>query len=68
MIVQFLGGIETTRLIHHIAAAIFLLEAVYHLIMVGYKIFVQNKEASMLPGIKDGTGCAAVVPLQPGNG
>lgn len=54
VIVQFLGGIETTRLIHHFAAALFLIEAVYHLIMAGYKIFVQNKEASMLPGIKDG--------------
>jgi cytochrome b subunit of formate dehydrogenase/mono/diheme cytochrome c family protein len=54
-IIQFLGGIETTRVIHHIAAAIFLLEAVYHVVIVGYKIFVQRKEATMLPGIKDGT-------------
>ncbi len=53
-IIQVLGGIETTRIIHHVAAAIFLVEAVYHLVAVFYKIYVQRKQASMLPGIKDG--------------
>jgi cytochrome b subunit of formate dehydrogenase/mono/diheme cytochrome c family protein len=54
-IIQFLGGIETTRIIHHIAAAIFLLEAVYHAVIVGYKLYVQRKQATMLPGVKDAT-------------
>lgn len=54
-IIAFLGGIETTRILHHIAAAVFLLEAVYHLVAVGYKIYIQNKKPTMLPGIKDGT-------------
>ena len=53
-IIQVLGGIETTRIIHHVAAAVFLVEAVYHLVEVFYKIYVQRKQASMLPGIKDG--------------
>jgi len=52
--IRLLGGIETIRVIHHIAAIVFVVEAVYHLVVVGYKIFVQRKSASMLPGIKDG--------------
>ncbi len=54
-VIRALGGIEVIRIIHHTAAAIFLVEAVYHLIAVGYKLLVQNKKATMLPGIKDGT-------------
>jgi cytochrome b subunit of formate dehydrogenase/mono/diheme cytochrome c family protein len=52
--IAFLGGIEGIRVIHRVAAAVFLLEAIYHLVIVGYKIFVQRKQATMLPGIKDG--------------
>lgn len=52
-LIQALGGIEFTRIIHRTAAAIFLLEAVYHLVVMGYKLYVQRVEASMLPGIKD---------------
>jgi cytochrome b subunit of formate dehydrogenase/mono/diheme cytochrome c family protein len=54
-VIGFLGGIETTRIIHHTAAAIFLIEAIYHLFAVGYKIYVRRKAATMLPGIKDAT-------------
>lgn len=53
-IIAGLGGIETTRIIHHIAAAVFLMEAVYHFGAMGYKLLVQNKKATMMPGIKDG--------------
>jgi cytochrome b subunit of formate dehydrogenase/mono/diheme cytochrome c family protein len=52
-IIQFLGGIETTRIIHRTAAVIFLLEAVYHLVVLGYKLYIQRAEASMMPGVKD---------------
>src|SRR5512143_4046748 len=52
-IVALLGGIEITRVIHRIAAIVFLLESAYHFILAGYKIYVQRKEASMLPGLKD---------------
>ena len=54
-IIAFLGGIERVRIIHHVAATIFLLEAVYHLVVVGYKLFVQRMKASMLPGAADVT-------------
>jgi cytochrome b subunit of formate dehydrogenase len=53
-IISALGGIETIRIIHRIAAVVFVLEAVYHLVVVGYKVFVMRKEASMVPGVKDG--------------
>src|SRR5512138_2363992 len=52
-IIQALGGIEFTRIIHRTAAIIFLLEAVYHLVVLGYKLYVLRVEASMMPGVKD---------------
>ncbi len=57
-VIRLFGGIDAIRVIHHIAAAVFLLEAVYHIVIVGYKIYVQRKEASMLPGVKDATDAA----------
>jgi cytochrome b subunit of formate dehydrogenase/mono/diheme cytochrome c family protein len=54
-VINGMGGIEAVRVIHRIAAIIFILEAVYHLVVVGYKVFVLRKKASMLPGVKDGT-------------
>ena len=53
-IMNFLGGIEGTRIIHRTAATVFLVEAIYHLVVIGYKLFVQRQRASMLPGIRDG--------------
>jgi len=52
-LIQVMGGIESVRIIHRIAAVIFLIETVYHLIILGYKVFVQKAEMTMLPGIKD---------------
>lgn len=52
-IIQALGGIEFTRILHHVAAAIFLMESVYHLVVLGYKLYVRRVEASMMPGVKD---------------
>ncbi len=48
-----LGGIETVRTIHHIAAIIFVLEGIYHFIVLAHKVFVQRVEMSMLPGLRD---------------
>jgi formate dehydrogenase gamma subunit len=52
-LIGLLGGIENTRNIHHIAATVFLLETVYHLVALGYSIFVRRSKASMLPTFKD---------------
>ena len=54
-VVSLLGGIETLRIIHRVAATVFLLEAIYHLVVVGYKLWVERREASMVPTLKDGT-------------
>jgi cytochrome b subunit of formate dehydrogenase len=52
-IIQALGGIENTRLIHHAAAVVFVLQTLYHFILLAYKLFVQHTELTMLPGIRD---------------
>ncbi len=51
--IQFFGGIEVTRLIHHVCAVVLMLLAIYHILDAGYKIFVQRVRLSMLPGVKD---------------
>lgn len=48
-----LGGIENIRAIHHVAAIVMMLGTIYHIIFVGYKIFVQRTRMSMLPGLQD---------------
>ncbi len=53
-IINALGGIDAIRIIHRVAATIFVLEAVYHLVVAGYKVIVLRLQASMVPGIKDG--------------
>ncbi len=52
-IVGVLGGIETTRLIHHTAALVMMLGAIYHILSVGYKIFVLRSSLTMMPSLKD---------------
>jgi formate dehydrogenase gamma subunit len=53
--IAFMGGIEVVRIIHRVAATIFLLESVYHLVVAGYKLFVLRMKATMLPGTSDVT-------------
>lgn len=48
-----LGGIETTRTLHHIFAYLFVFSAVYHLGSVLYKILVRHCQPSMFLGLKD---------------
>ncbi|MRS04285.1 hypothetical protein EG832_13870, partial [bacterium] len=52
-LVSAMGGITMVRVIHRIAATVFVLEGVYHLVHLGYLLYVQKKEASMVPTIKD---------------
>jgi formate dehydrogenase gamma subunit len=53
VMVHLFGGIEMIRVIHRLAATLFILEAIYHLVVLGYKLFVLRLRATMLPGIKD---------------
>jgi formate dehydrogenase gamma subunit len=51
--ISLLGGIENVRVIHRIAAFVLMIEAIYHIGAVGYKIFVLRRPMSMLPGVSD---------------
>jgi cytochrome b subunit of formate dehydrogenase len=51
--IGIMGGIETVRVLHRVAAVIMMLETVYHLGTAGYKIFVLRTRLSMLPGLRD---------------
>ncbi|MEW6240485.1 MAG: cytochrome b/b6 domain-containing protein [Chloroflexota bacterium] len=52
-IVNFLGGIEALRAIHHVAATVMMLGTIYHIVVVGYKIFVLRTRMTMLPSFQD---------------
>lgn len=52
-IIGVLGGIETVRLLHHLAAIVLMLETVYHLSDLVYRITVLRVPMSMLPGVAD---------------
>ena len=52
-IIELFGGIETTRVIHHIAAIALALMCIYHVIVLAHKVYVRRVELSMLPGSKD---------------
>jgi cytochrome b subunit of formate dehydrogenase len=48
-----LGGVEAVRIIHRVAATVMMVQTAYHVILVGYKLYVQRVKWTMLPGIKD---------------
>jgi formate dehydrogenase gamma subunit len=52
-VISLLGGIETTRLIHRTAAVILMIEIVYHLGTIFYRVFVRSYRLSMLPTLED---------------
>jgi cytochrome b subunit of formate dehydrogenase len=53
MMIQLMGGIETTRLIHRTAATLLMLETIYHGAAVTYKIAVLHLPLTMLPTWQD---------------
>jgi formate dehydrogenase gamma subunit len=59
--IAVMGGIETVRIIHRIAAVVIVLQSVYHVIVLGYKVWVRRSEMTMLPGLKDVTDALDVV-------
>lgn len=52
-IVRLWGGIENVRTTHHVAATVLMLIAIYHLVALGYKIFVLRRRLTMLPSLQD---------------
>jgi formate dehydrogenase subunit gamma len=51
--IGFFGGIDTIRLVHHICAIVLMFIAVYHILDMGYQIFVRRTRLTMLPGVQD---------------
>jgi len=52
-LVGLLGGIEIVRTIHHTAAVIMMLGTAWHLLVMGYHVFVLRSRMSMLPTLQD---------------
>jgi cytochrome b subunit of formate dehydrogenase len=48
-----MGGIEAVRVIHRVAATVLMIATVYHIGVVGYKLYVQRARLSMLPTLTD---------------
>lgn len=51
--VGLVGGPENTRLLHRAAAIVLMLETVYHIGIVGYRLFVKRSRLTMLPSLYD---------------
>lgn len=52
-IIALLGGIESVRIIHRIAATALMAEAVYHVAVLAYRFIVLRVRPSILPGFDD---------------
>ena len=50
---RLFGGIEGSRTIHHISAIVMGLLCAYHIVAVGYRVFVLRARLTMLPGSGD---------------
>ena len=52
-LIALLGGIESTRIIHHFLATLLMAEAIFHGGVISYKLFVLGRRATMIPGLGD---------------
>ncbi|MBI3161317.1 MAG: cytochrome b/b6 domain-containing protein [Chloroflexi bacterium] len=52
-IIFALGGIESLRSIHHIAAIVMMFGTAWHILVMGYSVFVLRDQMSMLPTLQD---------------
>jgi formate dehydrogenase gamma subunit len=52
-LIAALGGIEFTRVIHHAAAILLLLAAIYHIVNLLYKVIVQRTRWTIYPQLQD---------------
>jgi len=59
--INFIGGIENLRAIHHVAATVMMLGTIYHIMVVGYKIFVERRRMTMLPVFQDAKDALGVL-------
>jgi len=47
-LINALGGIETVRVIHRVAATVLVLESIYHIGIVGYNLIVRRYKADLM--------------------
>ncbi len=52
-IIAILGGVENVRIIHHITSVVLMVEAVYHVGRILYKLVVLRVRPTIIPGISD---------------
>jgi formate dehydrogenase gamma subunit len=52
-LLQAEGGIESARILHRFLAILLIVEAMYHVGVVAYRLFVLRQQATMLPGLHD---------------
>lgn len=52
-IINLLGGIESVRMLHRIAATVLMIEAVYHIGLISYNLIVRRYGAELMPGKQD---------------
>jgi cytochrome b subunit of formate dehydrogenase len=52
-LINTLGGIESVRVIHRIAAIVLMVESVYHIGLIGYNLIVRRYRADLLLGVRD---------------
>jgi len=53
VIIDLLGGIETLRTFHHLAAIVLAAQSIYHLGLIANLWFVKREKGSMWPSFKD---------------
>ena len=51
--IQLIGGIENLRTIHHAAAIVLMFGTAWHILVMGYHVFVLRSRMSMLPSLQD---------------
>lgn len=52
-ILSIFGGIEMLRTIHHTAAIVMMFGTAWHILVMGYSVFVLRDQMSMLPTLQD---------------
>jgi cytochrome b subunit of formate dehydrogenase len=52
-LIDLMGGIETVRIAHRVAATVLMLSTIFHLIDVAYRILVRRVALSLLPRYQD---------------
>ncbi len=56
--ISAMGGIEAVRIYHRISASVLILASIWHIAVMGYKVYVKRVRMTMLPGWKDVTDAA----------